>query len=197
MLDASVVFPCPLAVALRRMHDLFFHKQCTNSCPVWPLKKSYKCVESDMLFISSFAFLSFCAEHGAGHCFLPQSPWNEPPGVPYVILLIVVFVIPLPEPCVGFTAHSRPCHSETALPRRQTPQGHQWTGGDGEDLRQSQYNFYRTNPYLTHPYLYQFDGRVIIIVKGMQNIDILFMSCGLCSYLVSFDFFLFNLKGPL
>lgn len=118
-------------------------KKCTNSCPVWPLKKkrSYKCVECDMPFISSFAFLSVCAEHGAGHCFLPQSPWHEPPGVPHVILLIVVFVIPLPEPCVGFTAHSRPRHSETALPRRQTPQGHQWAGGDGEDLRQSQYNF--------------------------------------------------------
>lgn len=44
MLDASVVFPCPLAVTLRRMHDLLFNKKCTNSCPVWPLKRKWHVV---------------------------------------------------------------------------------------------------------------------------------------------------------
>lgn len=88
-------------------------------------------------------FISFYAEHGASHCFLPQSPRHESPGVPHVILLIVVFVIPVPEPRVSFPAHSRHRHPETALPRRQTPQGHQWAGGDGEDLCQSQWKLSR------------------------------------------------------
>lgn len=90
-------------------------------------------------FVCLFFFVFSCTEHRAGHCFLPQSPWHESPGVPYVILLIVVFVIPLSEPSVSFSTLSRHRHTETALPCRQTAQGHQWIGGDWKDLRQSEF----------------------------------------------------------
>lgn len=82
----------------------------------------------------------FCpAEHGAGHRLLPESPRHEPAGVPHVVLLLLVFLLTRSQPRVGLAAHPARRHSEAALPRRQTPQGHQRAGGDGEDLRQSQY----------------------------------------------------------
>lgn len=80
-------------------------------------------------------------EHGAGHCFLPQSAWHELPGVPYVLLLFVFIVVPVSEPRVCPAAHAGPRRPEAAVPRRQASQGHQRAGGDGADLRQSQFFF--------------------------------------------------------
>lgn len=80
-------------------------------------------------------------EHRASHCFLPQSPWHESPGVPNVIFLIVVFIFPVTEPCVSFGACCRHCRPEAAFPCRQTAQGHQWIGGDREDVCQGEFCF--------------------------------------------------------
>lgn len=79
-------------------------------------------------------------EHGAGHRLLPQSARHELPGVPHVLLLLVFIVVPVSEPRVRPAAHAGPRRPETALPRRQAPQGHQRAGGDGADLRQSQFS---------------------------------------------------------
>ena len=80
-----------------------------------------------------------CPEHGAGHRLLPQPPWHESQRVPHVVLLLVLLLVPVTEPRVGSATHGRDRRSEAALPRRQTPQGHQRTGGDGEDIRQSEW----------------------------------------------------------
>lgn len=80
------------------------------------------------------------SELRCGPCLLPQPAWHEPSGVSHILLLVLVFVLPHPQPSVGFSSHTWSSGPEAALPRRQAPQGHQWAGGDGEDLCQSEYS---------------------------------------------------------
>lgn len=113
----------PETILLREKKSLFFHALISTG------SSSPPCLSPSF------------PEHGAGHCFLPQSAWHELPGVPYVLLLLVFIVVPVSEPRVCPAAHAGPRRPETALPRRQAPQGHQRAGGDGADLRQSQFFF--------------------------------------------------------
>lgn len=103
-------------------------------------------------------------EHGAGHRLLPQSARHELPGVPHVLLLLVFIVVPVSEPRVRPAAHAGPRRPETALPRRQAPQGHQRAGGDGADLRQSQFS---SEANRLEP-----DSRPCAVLSGLSSSDL-------------------------